>query len=87
MTLTLLSRAYCHLCDEMLAAVKPLADAAGATLAVIDVDAHPDLERTYGDKVPVLLLGDAAGGSEICHWRLDAPRVRAALAMPAAAGG
>ena len=30
--LTLLSRAYCHLCDEMLAALAPLADAHGATI-------------------------------------------------------
>jgi hypothetical protein len=30
--------------------------------------------------VPVLLLGDAASGTELCHYRLDTAAVRAALA-------
>jgi len=78
-TLTLLSRAYCHLCDEMLVAVKPLAEAAGATIVVVDVDANPRLERVYGDRVPVLFAGDPATGQEICHFRLDPGQVEAAL--------
>ena len=86
MRLTLLARAYCHLCDEMLAAAAPLAAAAGVTVQVIDVDADPELERKYGDRVPVLIAGDAATGSEICHFRLDPARLKAALAVPAAAG-
>ena len=86
MTLTLLARAYCHLCDEMLAAAAPLAAAAGATLAVIAVDADPELERRYGDLVPVLLAGDASTGTEICHFRLDPARLKAALAPATAAG-
>jgi len=86
MTLTLLSRSYCHLCDEMLAAATPLAAAAGATVAVIDVDADPELERRYGDRVPVLLAGDAATGTEICHFRLDPARLKAVLALSAPAG-
>ena len=47
--MTLLTRAYCHLCDEMLAAVRPLAAARGATVAVVDVDADPALERAFGE--------------------------------------
>jgi hypothetical protein len=78
-TLTLLSRAYCHLCDEMLAAVTPLAEAEGATVVVVDVDANPWLERVYGDRVPVLFTGDPATGQEICHFRLDPRQVEAAL--------
>lgn len=87
MTLTLLTRAYCHLCDEMLAAVTPLAEAEGATIVVVDVDANPWLERVYGDRVPVLFTGDPGTGQEICHFRLDPARLRAALAMPVAARG
>ena len=87
MTLTLLSRAYCHLCDEMLAAVTPLAAASGAVLTVVDVDADPELERIYGDRVPVLFAGDPAAGHEVCHWRLDRARLEAALRPPAGAGG
>lgn len=70
--LTLLVRAYCHLCDEMRAAVAPLAAAAGCPLHEIDVDTDPALEARWGERVPVLLAGER----ELCHYRLD----RAALA-------
>jgi hypothetical protein len=76
--LTLLVRAYCHLCDEMRAGLHPLAAAAGARVTEIDVDAHPALEARYGDLVPVLLLGSQSG-TELCHYRLDPARVAQAL--------
>ena len=85
MTLTLLGRAYCHLCDEMLDAVRPLAARRGVTVTVIDIDTEPALEQAFGDRVPVLFAGDPAGGAELCHFRLDRVRVEAALAeVPAA---
>lgn len=68
MTLTLLVRAYCHLCDEMAAALEPLLASRKVTVEVIDVDADPAREARWGDKVPVLLSGD----EELCHYRLDA---------------
>jgi hypothetical protein len=77
--LTLLGRAGCHLCDEMLEAVRPLAARRGASIAVVDVDADPALERAFGDRVPVLFAGDPRGGAELCHLRLDRARVEAAL--------
>ena len=76
--LTLLVRAYCHLCDDLRAALQPLADAAGISIVELDVDADPALEARHGERVPVLLLG-AADGVELCHYRLDASRVREAL--------
>jgi hypothetical protein len=78
-TLTLLTRAYCHLCDEMLAAVKPLAAARGVGVAVVDVDGDPALESAYGARVPVLFAGKPAGGVELCHFRLDRARLDEAL--------
>ena len=83
--LTLLGRAYCHLCDEMLDALRPLATRHGATVTVVDVDAEPALEQAFGDRVPVLFAGDPAGGAELCHFRLDRVRVEAALAEAQAA--
>lgn len=38
---------------------------------VIDIDLHPALDETWGDKVPVLLIGQ----TEICHYFLDADRL------------
>jgi hypothetical protein len=84
MQLTLLGRAYCHLCDEMRAAAVPLAASHGAALVVVDVDADPDLEEAYGDRVPVLFLGAPGTGLELCHFHIDEPCVRAALAAAAA---
>jgi len=77
---TLLSRAYCHLCDEMEAALAPLLGP--ARLVVIDVDApeHAALERQYGDAVPILFHGAPSPAAELCRHRLDLPRVREALA-------
>jgi hypothetical protein len=66
--LTLLVRAYCHLCDEMREDLAPLLASCNATVELIDVDADPALEARWGDKVPVLLAGE----QELCHYRLDA---------------
>ena len=78
--LTLLSRAYCHLCDEMRDAVMPIALRHGVAVVDIDVDAHPGLETTFGDRVPVLMLGAPTDGIELCHYHLDVDAVEVALA-------
>lgn len=80
MTLTLLTRAYCHLCDDMRAALAPLIRGRDVALVEVDVDADAALEARYGDLVPVLLLGDAASGTKLCHYRLDRAAVDRALA-------
>jgi len=79
MTLTLLTRAYCHLCDEMRDALAPLVAGRGVTVDERDVDADAALESRYGDLVPVLLLGGPDDGRELCHYRLDAAAVRRAI--------
>jgi len=73
--LTLVSRSYCHLCHDMEAAVVPLVAELGATLRIVDVDADPELEAKYDELVPVLLLGE----DELCHYFLDAAKVREVL--------
>ncbi|PMS19420.1 glutaredoxin [Trinickia dabaoshanensis] len=78
--LTLYSRAWCHLCEQMRDALEPLMREFGATLEVIDVDADPALVALYDELVPVLVCE----GVELCHYRLDAERVRAALVRPRA---
>ena len=86
MKLTLLSRAYCHLCDQMLAAVQPIARAHGATVEVIDVDvpANAALEALWGDRVPALFAGDPGTGTLVCHHHLDGREVARALSAPVA---
>lgn len=78
--LTLYSRTWCHLCEQMRDALEPLLREFGATLEVVDVDADPALVERYDELVPVLVCE----GVELCHYRLDDERVRAALAGPGA---
>jgi hypothetical protein len=82
--LTLLARASCHLCDEMLAAVLPLAHVHGATVEVIDVDAagNASLEAVWGDLVPALFAGAPASATLLCHYHLDVGRVAIAVGAP-----
>ncbi|MFZ1447174.1 MAG: glutaredoxin family protein [Candidatus Dechloromonas phosphoritropha] len=74
--LTLLIRSYCHLCQEMEVALRPLAEEFGASVTVRDVDSDPQLEASYDELVPVLLHGE----SEICHYFLDEAKTREYLA-------
>jgi hypothetical protein len=78
-TLTLLGRAYCSLCDEMRAELLPLAARYGAEVVELDVDADGVLEEAYGDLVPVLLAGPWGATREVCHYRLDAAAVERVL--------
>ena len=75
-TLTVLSREYCHLCHELIAALEQFRGRYDFQVKVIDVDRHPELEDQWGEKVPVLLDGDL----EICHYFLDVQAVEARLA-------
>jgi len=73
--LTVYSRAYCHLCEEMIEALRALQGLFHFEIAVIDVDADPDLELRHGDRVPVLMHD----GRELCHYRLEPAVVTAYL--------
>ena len=80
MTLTVLSRTYCHLCDDLLAALEDFRRRVGPAfdIKVVDIDHDDDLEGLYGDKVPVLLDGDV----EICHYFMNEDALAAHLRLP-----
>jgi hypothetical protein len=71
----LYSRSYCHLCEDMLAALDVCLAGAGLayTVDVLDVDADSALVARYDELVPVLATG--AGNVKLCHYFLDAPAV------------
>jgi len=58
----LYGRVYCHLCEEMAAALRTL----GVAFTEVDVDADPGLDELYGENVPVLMKD----GVEVCRHRL-----------------
>ena len=73
---TLYSRAYCHLCHEMLAELDAMRKIRGFDLVVLDVDADPGLEARFGELVPVLFHQS----SELARYRLAVPALEAYLA-------
>jgi glutaredoxin len=79
--LTLYGRAWCHLCEDMRAALEPILAEFGVQVSVVDIDVDPVLEARYNELVPVLVCD----GVELCHYHLDAARVRSALAARVAA--
>lgn len=51
------TRAGCHLCDEVLVVVRRVAADAGLPdVELLDVDADPELHRRFTDQVPVVLV-------------------------------
>lgn len=68
---TVYSRQNCHLCDDMIRALK----IHGVQAAVVDVDTNHQLREHYGMAVPVLCHGDI----EICRYHLDMALLRAHL--------
>ena len=78
-TLTLLTRAECGLCEEMHEALRALGRrAALPPITIVDVDSDAQLQRRYGLKIPVLLLGTTL----VCSHRLDASELLRLLGQP-----
>lgn len=71
MKFNLLNRGYCHLCDDMLQALRVWLQqnrpALTAEIEIVDVDAFPELVAQWDEKVPVLFLE----GRYVCHYFLD----------------
>lgn len=53
--LTLLTRAGCHLCDDMKALVAAAGRARPLVLEEVDIAARRDLERRFATEIPVLM--------------------------------
>ncbi len=71
--LQLLVRAGCHLCEDAAGTLAELAAEAGLEPPVsVDVDADPELQAEYGDRVPVVLLD----GRDHSYFTVDTRRLR-----------
>jgi len=76
--LVLLGRPGCHLCDDARRVVAAVADETGTAWVERSVDDDPDLRARYGELVPVVLVD----GAQHAFYRVDAARLRTALAGP-----
>ena len=70
--LSLLTRAGCHLCQTAAETLTRIGAEAGLVPEEVDVDADPELQAEYGDRVPVVLLD----GREHSYFTVDVPRLR-----------
>lgn len=81
---TLYSRSWCHLCEDLLAALMALPGSADFAVDVIDVDADPALEARFNELVPVLY--GKLDAPALCHYFLDANAVARYLGASAPRG-
>ncbi|MGI5213205.1 glutaredoxin family protein [Plantactinospora sp. CA-290183] len=70
--LTLITRPGCHLCEVAKEAVDRVVAATGDRWVEVDVTGDLELEREYGDRLPVVLLD----GREHGYWRVEEERLR-----------
>ena len=78
---TLYSKPGCHLCEDARAVVEHVCADLGESFDEVDITAGPDAEaltRAYGEEIPVTFVD----GKQHDFWRVDAGRLRAALAVP-----
>jgi glutaredoxin len=75
-TVTVYGRPGCHLCDDALAALRPLARELGFSIVEVDIEGDDDLHRRYLERIPVIALD----GEELFDFFLDERALRAALA-------
>jgi glutaredoxin len=73
---TVYTRAGCPACARAEADVARICAELGEGFRAVDVDADPALRAEYGDRVPVIDVD----GREHGFWRVEEPRLRAALA-------
>lgn len=71
-TVTLFSRADCHLCEMAKTELQSLQSEIPHTLLEIDIDSDPAIQKKYFDQIPVVEIGP---------YRLKAPFTRAELLM------
>ena len=74
--LTLITRPGCHLCEVAKEAIDRVVAATGDRWIEVDVTGDLELEREYGDRVPVVLLD----GREHGYWRVEEDRLLRDLA-------
>ncbi|HSP10079.1 MAG TPA: glutaredoxin family protein [Candidatus Dormibacteraeota bacterium] len=74
MSLVLVTRRNCHLCDDALALIRDL----GAEPELADVDSDDSLHDQYDWRVPVLMLD----GRVVAEGRMTRDQLQRALGLP-----
>ena len=81
-TVTLVGKPGCHLCDDARAIVRRVAEQTGAQVEELDITAEdfdPALKQEYWEQIPVTLVN----GARHDFWRVDEDRLRKAIGAAA----
>jgi glutaredoxin len=72
---TLYGKPGCHLCDEAREVIARVCADLGTSYTEVDITTDADLQRSYGEQIPVTFVD----GAQHDFWRVDERRLRAAL--------
>jgi glutaredoxin len=61
------SRPGCHLCEEAKETIERVRRRVGFGLRVIDIETEPELEKQYGEEIPVVVIN----GHKAFKYRVD----------------
>lgn len=75
MTVTLLGKPGCHLCDDARAIVARVCAETGTPWEERSILDDPALAYEYAEQIPVVLVD----GAVVDHWRIDEARLRGRL--------
>ena len=74
-TVTVYSRTGCHLCENAIQQIKSVKSDLDFKLEIKLIDNDPQLEKMYGEQVPVILIDHQPHD----YWRVDLDRFTAAI--------
>jgi glutaredoxin len=72
---TLYGKPGCHLCDDAREVIARVCAEVGTAYDEVDITADADLQRRFGEQIPVTFVD----GAQHDFWRVDERRLRAAL--------
>lgn len=72
---TIFSRTGCHLCENAIAQIESVKSDLLFDLEIKLIDNDPELEKMYGEQVPVILIDQQPHD----YWRVDLSRFTAAI--------
>jgi glutaredoxin len=75
-TVTVYGKPECHLCDQALAVLRPLAAELGFALGEVDITTDDALHARYLERIPVVALD----GEELYDFYVNVPDLRRRLA-------
>jgi glutaredoxin len=73
--ITIYGRTGCHLCEDALKVLQSLQDQLNFSIEEILIDGNEELEKQYGEKIPVTLID----GVHHDFWRVEPERFRSSL--------